>query len=305
MTYYECKRCEHRTKQKNEMFRHLNRKKKCVRTINSYKYDDNEINELSLIKILDDITECELENKTSKEKSINEINKIIIKDEHNNEIKKIYLCDNCNKKFTRKFNLDRHKDNCKTKKMFTNNYIINNTNNTNNTINNNISINFKLEPFDGEWDLSKINKFTRQSILFSKIMYTNLLKLILVNESNLNVIIEKDKNEGIIYKNDIEKLIKMNLKDIIDNSMYKLNKHLNDFYTETISDNEYTIINNVFEDQKNIIESKYEDYKNNKETQEIVEKYITEIYDTKKDDTINFYKKILLENEKSDLLEGF
>jgi hypothetical protein len=136
-------------------------------------------------------------------------------------------------------------------------------------------------------------------------MYTNLLKLILENESNLNVIIDKDKNEGIIYKNDIEKLIKVNLKDIIDNSMFKLNKHLNDFYTETISDVEYNIINNMFEEQKNIIQSKYEDYKNNKETQKIVEKYITNIYDTKKDDTLIFYRKILLENKGDDLLEGF
>ena len=304
MTYYECKRCEHRTRQKIEMIRHLDRKNKCKRIINSYKYNDSEINELSLIKILDKNIQDDIEIKNFKEEFINEI-KDENNDEYNNEHKKIYLCDNCNKKFSRKFNLDRHKDNCKIKKMFTNNYIINNTNNTNNTINNNISINFKLEPFDGEWDLSKINKFTRQSILFSKIMYTNLLKLILDNESNLNVIIEKDKNEGIIYKNDIEKLIKMNLKDIIDNSMFKLNKHLKDFYNETINGSEIMIIDNIFEEQKNIIESKYEDYKNNKETQEIVEKYITEIYDTRKDDAINFYKNILLENEKCDLLEGF
>ena len=135
-------------------------------------------------------------------------------------------------------------------------------------------------------------------------MYTNLLKLILDNESNLNVIIEKDKNEGIVYKNDIEKLIKINLKDIIDNSMYKLNKHLNDFYNESLGEIEYMIINNMFDDQKKIIESKYEDYKNNKETQEIVQKCITDIYDEKKDNAINFYRKILLENEKSDLV-GF
>lgn len=47
-------------------------------------------------------------------------------------------------------------------------------------------------------------------------MYTNLLKTILDNENNLNVIIEKDTNEGVVYKNNMEKFIKMNLKDIVD-----------------------------------------------------------------------------------------
>jgi len=296
---YECKRCEHKTNQKIEMIRHLNRKNKCKRTLNSYKYNDNEINDLSLIRLNNNSKNNDLNNDLNNELKTELINK--------KKDKKIYLCECCDKKFSRKFNLERHNDICK-KKIFTNNYITNNTiqNNTiHNTIHNNISINFKLEPYDGDWNISKINKFTRQSIIFSNIMYTNLLKLILENESNLNVIIDKDKNEGIIYKNDIEKLIKVNLKDIIDNSMYKLNKHLNDFYTETISDVEYKIINNMFEEQKNIIQSKYEDYKNNKETQKIVEKYITNIYDTKKDDTLIFYRKILLENKGDDLLEGF
>ena len=88
-------------------------------------------------------------------------------------------------------------------------------------------------------------------------MYTNLLKNILDNESNLNVIIEKDTNEGIVYKNNIEKFIKMNLKDIVDDSMYKLNKHLKDFYNESVNDDEFILMNHIFEEQKNTIENKY------------------------------------------------
>jgi len=34
-------------------------------------------------------------------------------------------------------------------------------------------------------------------------MYTNLLTEILKNEINLNVIIEKDNDSGIVYKNEI------------------------------------------------------------------------------------------------------
>ncbi len=48
MSHYQCKRCFHITKQKIEMQRHLNRKVKCVRNLESYKYSDEQISELSL-----------------------------------------------------------------------------------------------------------------------------------------------------------------------------------------------------------------------------------------------------------------
>ena len=279
MSYYECKRCGHTTKQKVEIVRHLNRKIKCIRNVDSFKYTDNEINELSLIKI------------------------------NNKDESKQFICDNCNTKYTRKYNLDRHAEKC-TVKISGN--VINNTcnivnNNTSNTINNNnILINLKLESFDDDgWDVSKINKFTRHSLLLSKIMYTNLLKTILDNENNLNVIIEKESSEGIVYKNNIEKFIKMNIKEIIDESMFKLNKHLKDFYNDSINDEEFILMDKIFEDQKNLIETKYKDYKTNEETQKIVEKYIIEIYDKKKEDAIKLYNQVLIENNDTNLLEGF
>ncbi len=48
MSYYQCKRCFHVTKQKIEMQRHLNRKVKCLRNLESYKYSDDQISEMSL-----------------------------------------------------------------------------------------------------------------------------------------------------------------------------------------------------------------------------------------------------------------
>ena len=127
-------------------------------------------------------------------------------------------------------------------------------------------------------------------------MYTTLLKNILENDNNLNIIIEKESSEAIVYKNNIEKFIKMNCKDIIDESMFRLNKHLKDFYNESINDDEFIMMNNLLHDQKDLIESKYKDYKNNKEVQKNVEKFITEIYDQKKDDAIKLYKQIILQN---------
>ena len=285
MSYYECYRCSHRTKQKIEILRHLNRKIKCERSIDSYKYTDDEIKTLSLEK----------KNTNNEDNIVNSKN-----------LQNIYICEKCNKSYSRKFNLDRHKDKCCSKTNVETNIVnINNTCNTSNTINNNILINLKIEPFDNEWDVSKINKFTRHSLLFSKIMYTNLLKTILDNENNLNVIIEKDKNEGVVYKNNMEKFIKMNLKDIVDDSMFKLNKHLKDFYNESINDEEFILMDTLFEEQKNMIETKYKDYKTNKETQKIVEEFITEIYDKKKETTLKLYKQVLLENNETDLLDGF
>ena len=47
---YICKRCNHISKLKTDMINHLNKKKKCDRIINSYKYNDEDLYNLSLIK---------------------------------------------------------------------------------------------------------------------------------------------------------------------------------------------------------------------------------------------------------------
>ena len=57
-------------------------------------------------------------------------------------------------------------------------------------------------------------------------MYTELFEEILKNNVNLNVIIDKEKKYGIVYKNNIDKYIKIELKDIILNTIDKLYNHL-------------------------------------------------------------------------------
>ena len=56
--------------------------------------------------------------------------------------------------------------------------------------------------------------------------------MILQNEKNLNVVIEKDTNTGIVYKNDTEKYIHLNKSDIIDQSLTKLRLQLNSLCNE-------------------------------------------------------------------------
>jgi hypothetical protein len=58
-------------------------------------------------------------------------------------------------------------------------------------------------------------------------MYKNFLKEILNNEINLNVVIDKENNDYcMVYKNNIDKYIQMKSKDIVENTMKKLNCQL-------------------------------------------------------------------------------
>jgi hypothetical protein len=301
------------------MIRHLNRKIKCIRSPNSFQYTDDEINNLSLEKLKKGYDNIDKNKEKFEENILSENLSIQCIPSHNMQIqnvekKELFICKKCNKSFTRKFSLERHENKClysiienNTENNTVNN-IVNNTNNTINAINtinnNNIQINLQLEAFDNDWDVSKINKFTRHSLLLSKIMYTNLLQNILDNETNLNVIIEKESNVGIVYKNDVDKFIKMKLKDIVDNSMDKLNKHLKNFYNESKNDEEFILMDKIFEDQKNLIDNKYNEYKDNEETQKKVEEYITDIYDKKKEDAIKLFNHVLTQNNQP-LLDGF
>jgi len=177
-----------------------------------------------------------------------------------------------------------------------------NTINSGNTINNinNVNIilnlnNTKPVPFDDNWSLSNLNNKDKANIMISKYMYSLLLTEILDNNNNLNVIIDKEKDFGIVYKNDLEKYIKMEIKQIISNSMEKLQKNL-------------LIINKDLKDNGNYdgdylstkdkdIKNKYNVFKHNFNTSEIVNECLTNIFDKKKDLSKKAMKDFLSQNE--------
>jgi hypothetical protein len=123
-------------------------------------------------------------------------------------------------------------------------------------------------------------------------MYSKLLEEILKNEINLNVIIDKDKDSGMVYKDN--GYTEMKIKDIISNTMEKLNLHLNDINKENT---------HAFEDiikyTKRMINKKYIDFRNNASIQDGVKICMSNLFENKKVDSINIAKTIHKKNKDS------
>jgi hypothetical protein len=116
---YECKRCFYKTLLKSDMNRHLNRKMKCPRILESYKYNEKDLEILSLTKIEinnnfknEQIVEISKNNKKENiiekiENNIDNINKIedllIYISVH-----KIKKCMYCETEYNRFYELQRH-----------------------------------------------------------------------------------------------------------------------------------------------------------------------------------------------------
>jgi len=291
MSYYECYRCKYRSKRNTDMKRHLKRKSKCPKNIEAYNYSEDEIFHMSMT----------LQNSNNESKYDN--NSIADDNLQKN------ICIFCYKIFSRPDNVRRHqKSFCKkmdetplntTKKS---NNIINNITNidnqTNNQTNNNIIIinanNTTLKPFDGDWTIEHIDSYLRQIILLSETKYTDLLDEILKNKENLNVIIEKDSNSGLVYKNENELYVNMKVKEIIDLSMHKLYDQLNSLYSTLLNSKiSYKINSNLIENEKKILDNKFEDFCNNDDTKNIVSNLFTNIYEKNKFEAIQMSDKIL------------
>jgi hypothetical protein len=282
--YYECKRCLHKTKQKVEMIRHLNRKNKCVRNnVESMKYTDTEIFELSTKKNFE-----KNDNISIDDKDINENSKLI--------------CNFCNTTFHNKSNLNRHLNSKKCTEKCTN--ITNN--NTLNQQNNIININFNIvKSFDEDWDVSKIDKTLRDMLVLSNIQYTKTLEHILDNETNLNVVLDDNSDSGIVYKNELERFQPMTVTDIIDKSMDKLHKQLKVFYNDFSDKKDQYVLDEHFLNRvKDLTDKKYSDYKTNKDVNLRVKELITNIYNNKRNETLKMYE-LLCNNDEKALLEGY
>jgi tRNA splicing endonuclease len=184
---------------KTDMKRHLLKKNKCNRSIESYKFKDNEIEEISMIPIIENEIKNINELLCCDINGLNKFNGIedyILYVDKNNETKCIY----CNKVFFRKYELKRHLlYSCKRKNK--NNYIINESNNISNfIINNNQQINNQqinnqhinnqqinnihinlinekniINSFDNDWDISNID-LQKKILLFQLIAQAQMME---------------------------------------------------------------------------------------------------------------------------------
>jgi hypothetical protein len=166
-------------------------------------------------------------------------------------------------------------------------------NDSHDTINNitNITLNIQTPiSFNENWDLSKISEFEKKfEILCSDIMYTTLLNKIFENKVNLNVVVDKQKNVGFVYKNDDEKYVKMNLDDITENSMEKLHNNLLEINNEVKKGESHK---NISEFNEKRIKNKLTDYKKTPDTKKKVNEFIAEMFDKKKEDAFDISKNI-------------
>jgi hypothetical protein len=170
---------------------------------------------------------------------------------------------------------------------------------SNNTVNNVTNIYLEVKaplPFDENWDTSKIENIVKENIIFSKFMYSNLLTEILKNEINLNVIIEEDNDSGIVYKNDIDKYIKMKSEDIVDKTIQKLKEQLLTINTESAND----YLEECIKSSKTNINKKYNNYVEKSDTKSVVSSLIKNIYNLKKDSALEICKK----TEKNDIIDN-
>jgi hypothetical protein len=270
-----------------------------MKSIKSYNYTNDQLIILSLIPNKD-INNINIKiNNIDKNNNIISNNKLELLDNIKLiDKQKLKKCTFCNNQFSKISELKEHfllECFYKSKKEVSNNFQIsmidsnNNSNNTINNITNNIYLNIKNPiPFDDNWNISNIDN--KDKIIFSKIMYTNLLTEILKNEINLNVIIDKDNDSGIVYKNDIDKYIKMKSEDIIDKTMLKLKEHLLSINND--SDDYY--LKDFLNMSKKVIEKKYDDYiENNNNLKDNVSNIIKNIYNIKKDDALEISKTVL------------
>ena len=327
MSYYKCKKCGYQQNYFRDIKKHINIKKNCIIDFSCLELNNDEILIMSVIPYVNNKQDIDLSliknyKNTYKNKDLlfNDLSEI--------DKNKIKNCKYCNKSFTLIKDLKKHiiiecfenqmkniADNNLNEINYINNYNIENTkiegskieNSTiNNTTNNITNIIVNIEnplPFDDNWDITKISDNEKSHLMLSQLMYTHLLEEILKNNLNLNVIIDKNKEFGIVYKNDFKKYIKMEINEIISNSMEKLHNKLLDINNELKKN--YFFDKNILDYKSKDIKNKYQCYINNEDTKKKVNEYITDIFDTKKDDSYELMKKILSNEITNNIENGY
>lgn len=317
---YKCKRCLYNTKYFSDIKRHLIRKKICSKNLEAFDFNDNELFRLSIIPYYSNIQDIDDIN------SIKNINKnIVTKDKlidllTNIDKLKLKKCPYCDLEFNKIQELKNHiiiyccsigveQDIITTSQNNANvvNNTINNTvnNNTvNNTINNTITINMKIDPilsFDNNWDVTHLGTAEKQSLFISIYKYTKTLEYILKNETNLNVLVDKNSDKGYVYKNN--NIEEMTIDEIVDKSFNKIFDNLNTFYNDIQNNNDFDISSELLDMHKDSIQKKFDYFYENEEMRNSVKSCISDTLNKVKDKTKENFNCLNINNFKK--IEGY
>lgn len=326
MKTYKCNRCNNfNSKQFNDISRHLCKNEPCKISLEGYSVKKDELIKRSLIPYIDNkqiIDSNRLKKKCNY--SLTKTNFFnLFKTISNNKLRNCPLCD---KSFNKKYELKEHiildcvdiicdeeiNDNINNKNTITDtitNNINNITNitanvvNNNNMITNNFYIKNTITDFNDKWDTSHITTCQKYALILSMFSYTTTLQKILQNKNNMNVIIDKESNSGLVYTNNNVELL--GLDDILEESFIKLYDHLTSFITELNDmknygeDNtDYKIDKNFFNEIKNKLRREFElhtkykpDIKNNEDKTEIFNK-MKDIYTEIKSESIKILQQL-------------
>ena len=308
MSYYECKRCFYQTKLKSDIKRHLNKLTKCDRTIDSYEYKDEDLEKLSLTlnnpiyKKEANLTEfCTFCNKIfSRKDSLNRHlekfhkpktttlnNEKIENNEQkleNNEttIGNIHI----NGEVSTNSNLNALNGE---ENILGNSNIIGDANNIGDVINNNI---YLINGFDKAWSTEHMDKCIKFFTILSKYKFTNLLSEVLKNDNNLNVLLNDETKNGLVYKNDDEQFVKMKETDIFSKSAEKLFFELKNIFNEFKDMSDYLDedVIKLLNAKEQDTTKKYSNYLNKEDIKEGVNKNMKDLFNDKRDKTLKIMK---------------
>ena len=157
-----------------------------------------------------------------------------------------------------------------------------------------------MKSFNEQWDVSSMDNFLKLALMLSSNKYTNTLKSILENDNNLNVIFDKNNEYGLIYNKEDKKFTNMKINEIIELSMEKLNKHLEEFHneiSESLKNVNLNIDPEIIDIVKDKINNKYTTYKKNNEVKNGVNNIISDIFNEKYDYTKEICNKLLVNTE--------
>ena len=336
MISYKCKICNFTTNLLTDMKRHLEKTTICKMKPNLYF--ENSIDQNIILSLLPDderLKDLIIKVKSKDYKDLYQSRRRLLMRRLSGQEDDKKCCSYCNKKFSKIQELREHvlidcfleeileknnnSSNDNTPSIINNidnSHKIDNSTNIDNSqkITNNITNITKIDnstniilniqtpiSFDKSWDISDIDTLSKKlEILCSDVVYTKLLKKILENKNNLNVIYDKKNNIGFVYKNENEKYIDMDINDIVDTSMKKLHENLleiNGCVKNHKNDKNHPEYAEYCIEKEMKINNKFTEFQDKFSVKKNVVNMISEILHDKKDESTEIFENIL-NNEK-------